>query len=200
MEPNSESREKPRFGHQSKVILENSEIGVHRDARMYNFSDFGLYIQADVLLERETEIRVGIQDSPFASEPNQFESYRGVVKWRKELKNSHYYYGYGVELIRETTQSDGQNRYQWSRDNPRKSCNIPVNYEFENRTYEGVAENIGADGVRVKSKDRVQVGKQITIDIPLKKKGKIARLKGHVSWSNPRGFGVQFLRSDRKKS
>jgi hypothetical protein len=197
MGSNSEKRDKTRFEHFSKIILENSEIGVHRDARIVNFSDNGIYIQADLRLEPEAEIRIGIQDSPFASEPNQFESYRGVVKWRKELKNSHYYYGYGVELIKESVQSDGQNRYQWSRDNPRKACNIPVNYEVENRIFEGIAENIGSDGVRVKSKDRVQIGKQITIDIPMKKKGKIARLKGHVSWSNPRGFGVQFLRSDR---
>jgi hypothetical protein len=195
MDSNSEKREKTRFEHQSKIILENIEIGVCRDARMYNFSEFGLYIEADILLEQGTEIRVGIQNSPFASEPNKFESYRGAVKWRKELKNSRYYYGYGVELIMENGRSSEQSRYQWSRDNPRKACNIPVKYEAENRTYEGVAENIAADGVAVKSKDRVKVGQQITIEIPLKKKGKIARLNGQVSWSNPKGFGVEFLRS-----
>ena len=193
MNSSSERRNKTRFEHQSKIILENSEIGVHRDARMYDFSHNGLHIQADVLLERDTEIRIGIQDSPFASEPNQFESYRGVIKWRKELKNSRYYYGYGVELMEKNAESPDQGRYQWSRDNPRKACNIPVKYQAENRTYEGVAENIAADGVAVKSKDRVKVGQQITIEIPLKKKGKIARLNGLVSWSNRSGFGVKFL-------
>jgi hypothetical protein len=39
------------------------------------------------------------------------------------------------------------------------------------------------------------VGQQITVQIPLKKKGKIARLQGKVSWTNRDGFGVKFLRS-----
>ena len=44
--------------------------------------------------------------------------------------------------------------------------------------------------------DPVMTGQPITIEIPLKKKGKIARLHGKVSWSNRKGFGVKFLSSD----
>jgi len=192
MESNSERRDETRFEHESKISLENSEVGVQRGIMMYNFSNHGLYIEADTRLEQETEVRVGISNSPFASEPDKFESYRGIVKWRKELKRSSYYYGYGVELIFEDAEEEDQDQFQWSRDNPRKAISIPVKFEFENRTYEGTTENVSSDGVSVKTNDPVMVGQQITINIPLKKKGKIARLNGKVSWSNRQGFGVKF--------
>jgi len=193
MEPNPERRDKTRFVHESKITLENSEIGVQRGIMIYNFSNFGLYIEADTRLEQETEIRIGINNSPFALKPDQFESYRAIIKWRKMLKRSSYYYGYGVELIKEDAEDEDQDKFQWSRENARKAVSIPVKFEYENRTFEGTTENVSSDGISVKAKDPVMVGQQITVQIPLKKKGKIARLNGKVSWSNRQGFGVKFL-------
>ena len=99
MESNPERRDRTRFLHESKITLENSEIGVQRGCMMYNFNYNGLYIEADARLEQKAEIRIGINNSPFASEPDKFESYRAIIKWRKTLKRSSYYYGYGVEFI-----------------------------------------------------------------------------------------------------
>ena len=196
MESNPERRDKTRFEHESKITLENNEIGVQRGIMMYNFSNTGLYIEADTRLERETEIRIGINNSPFASEPDRFESYRGIIKWRKTLKRSSYYYGYGVELIFEVAVDEDQDQFLWSRENPRKALTIPVKFEYENCTYEGTTENVSTDGAAVKTKDPVRAGQEITIEIPLKKKGKIARLHGKVSWSNRQGFGVKFIPSE----
>ncbi len=195
MESNPERRDKTRFEHECKITLENSEIGVLRNCAMYNFNNYGLYIEADTQLEPETELRIGIKNSPFAAEPDKFESYRGIIKWRKELKRSSYYYGYGVELIKDDPEKQNQDQFQWSRENARKAVSIPVKFEYENHTYEGTTENVSSDGISVKAKDPVMVGQQITVQIPLKKKGKIARLQGKVSWSNRDGFGVKFLRS-----
>ena len=193
MESNPERRDKTRFEHESKITLESREIGVQRGIMMYNFSNTGLYIEADTRLEQDAEVRVGISNSPFASEPDKFESYRGIIKWRKELKRSSYFYGYGVELIFEDAEGEAQDQFLWSRENPRKELTIPVKFEFENHTYEGTTKNISADGIEIKTKDPVMVGQQITVKIPLKKKRKIARLQGKVSWSNRQGFGVKFL-------
>ena len=90
MNSNPENRNKTRFAHESKITLESTEIGFRRDARMYNFSDFGIYFESDYRFQPETEIFVGISDSPFASEPDVHERYRGIVKWRKVLKRSSY--------------------------------------------------------------------------------------------------------------
>ena len=196
MESNPERRDKTRFEHESKITLENSEIGVQRACMMYNFNNHGLYIEADTRLEEEAEIRIGINNSPYASEPDKFESFRGIIKWRRALKRSSYYYGYGVELIMDDAEGPGPDQFQWSRENPRKALAIPVKFEYDNCTYEGTTENVSTDGVAVKSNESVMTGQPITIEIPLKKKGKIARLHGKVSWSNRKGFGVKFLSSD----
>ena len=195
MESNPERRDKTRFEHECKVTLENSEIGIQRSCAMYNFNDEGLYIEADTRLEPDTEIRVGIKNSPFASEPDKFESYRGIIKWRKSLKQSSYYYGYGIELKKDDAEGQHQDQFQWSRENTRKAISIPVKFDYENRTYEGTTENVSSTGISVKSKEPVMVGQQITVHVPVKKKGKIVRIQGKVSWSNREGFGVKFLRS-----
>ena len=195
METNPERRDKTRFEHECKITLENSKIGVLRNCAMYNFNNNGLYFETDTQLEPETELRIGIKNSPFAAEPDKFESYRGSIKWRKELKRSSYYFGYGVELIMNDAEKQNQDQFQWSRENARKAVSIPIKFEYQNHTYEGTTENVSSDGISVKAKDPVMVGQQITVLIPLKKKGKIAKLKGKVSWSNRDGFGVKFLRS-----
>ena len=97
-----------------------------------------------------------------------------------------------MELIKDDAEED-PNQFQWSRENPRKALTIPVKFTYENRTYEGTTENVSTDGVAVKSKDPVMAGQPISIEIPLKKKGKIAKFQGKVSWSNRQGFGVKFL-------
>ena len=72
---------------------------------------------------------------------------------------------------------------------------ISVKYESDNQTYEGTTENVSTGGVFIKTQDPVAVGQKVTIDIPLKKKGKIKRFTGKVTWSTRSGFGVQFIRS-----
>ena len=102
MDLNPEKRDQTRLEHKSSVTLENRDTGILRGACMYNYSDVGIYFEADYRLEPETEVRVGISNSPFAAEPNKSESYQGVIKWRKPLKRSRYTYGYGLTLLRES--------------------------------------------------------------------------------------------------
>ena len=70
----------------SAVTLENKKIGVQRSARMYNYSDCGLYIEADHRLEPQTEIRIGIANSPFAAEPDEYESHSRRYQVAQKLK------------------------------------------------------------------------------------------------------------------
>ena len=195
MNSNSENREKARFTHESKVTLESSEIGFRRDARMYNFSDFGIYFESDYSLQPGSDIFVGISDSPFATEPDKYERYRGVVKWRKTLKHSSYYYGYGVELIEDAPEPPRSHQHDGIRAHPREDAAIPVKYEFENQKYEGITENVSSGGVFVNTISSISVGQMIKLEIPLKKKGRIARLTGKVTRTNLRGFGAKFIKA-----
>jgi hypothetical protein len=195
MNANAENREKTRFPHESKVTLESNEIGFQRDARMYNFSDFGIYFESDYRLQPESEVYVGISDSPFASEPDQYERYRAIIKWRKTLKRSSYYYGYGVELLEEASEPSKSRKYAGIREYPRKDAAIPVKFEVDNKTYEGVTENVSSGGAFINSLTPLTIGQMVKLEIPLKRKGKIARLTGQVTRTNLRGFGVKFIKS-----
>ena len=195
MSSNPENRNKTRFPHESKVTLESTEIGFRRDARMFNFSDFGIYFESDFRLQPETEILVGISDSPFAPKPDVYERYRAVVKWRKTLKRSSYYYGYGAEIIGEASEKPRSHLFDGTREHPRKDATIRVKYEFEGDKYEGVTENVSSGGAFIKSDYPMSVGQIVRLWIPLKKKGRIARLTGQVTRTNMRGFGVKFIKS-----
>ena len=195
MSSNPENRNKTRFAHESKVTLESTEIGFRRDARMVNFSDIGIYFESDFRLQPETEIFVGISNSPFAPQPDIYERYRVVVRWRKKLKRSSYFYGYGVEIIEEASKTPELDPHDGTREHPRKDAAIRVKYEFENVTYEGVTENVSSGGTFIRSDYPMSVGQNVKLWIPLKKKGRIARLTGQVARTNMRGFGVKFIKS-----
>ena len=197
MNINPENRVKTRFEHESPVTLENKTIGIQRSARMYNYSKRGLYIEADHLLKPTTIIHVGITKSPFTEAPDQYETYRGIIKWRKTLKRSAYYYGYGIEIIEENSNHKyEQDHYHGARLHPRIDYVTAVKYQSDNQTYEGTTVNVSSGGVFIKTLDPVALGQSVTIDIPLKKKGKIKRLIGKVTWSNRKGFGAKFIRSE----
>ena len=196
MSSNPENRNKTRFPHESKVTLESTEVGLRRDARMYNFNDFGIYFESDYRLQPETEIFVGISDSPFASEPDVYERYQGIVKWRKVLKRSSYYYGYGVKLLEEASEAAKSHQHDGTREHPRKDAAIPVKFEVDNQSYEGITENVSSGGAFINSDYPIlSVGQQVRLEIPLKMKGKIARLTGQVTRTNMHGFGVKFIKS-----
>jgi hypothetical protein len=194
MNSNIERRKKTRFAHESKVVLENTDIGLRCDGRMYNFSESGLYIESDFKLQPRTEILIGISDSPFSPEPDTYEQHRGTVIWHKELQGASFYYGYGVELIEEVVPILRPDQLVGIRNHPRKEAAIHVTLESDNETYDGVAENVSRGGAFIKSNMLMTTGKFIKMEIPLKKKGKFARLVGLITRTNMRGFGVKFLK------
>ncbi len=195
MSSNPENRNKIRFAHESKITLESTETGFRRDARMYNFNDFGIYFESDYRLQPESEIFVGISNSPFASKPDVYERYRGTVKWRQILKRSSYYYGYGLKLLEEASEAAKSHQYDGTREHPRRDAVIPVKYEVDNQTYEGITENVSSGGAFITTDYPMSIGQQVRLEIPLKVKGKIARLTGQVTRTNLRGFGVKFIKS-----
>ena len=99
MDSNLEQRHKTRFPHETPITLENFEIGFLHGARMFNFSAEGMYFESDYILERGTELFIGITNSPYANQPDVYECYRAQIKWRKPLKNSSFYYGYGADVL-----------------------------------------------------------------------------------------------------
>ena len=100
MSSNPEQRDKTRFTYEAPISLENNEIGLLHGARMFNFSAEGLYFESDYLFQPGTQLFIGINNSPYANDADVYECYCAEIKWRKSLKNSAYYYGYGAKYLK----------------------------------------------------------------------------------------------------
>jgi hypothetical protein len=195
MDTNPEKRNNVRMDHHCSITIENVKAGVMHRAKMMNFSDNGLYFEADNLLQPGEEIFVGIDDSPFASSKDTYECYRVKVVWRKKLKKSAFYYGYGakhtVDPRQAKLQKDAAAGWSDIRKHQRKFYSKPIRFAAKEHIFEGFLKNISSAGVFIEANENFSAGQILTFEIPLKKNQK-AKVKGKVVWSNPDGFGVKF--------
>ena len=96
---NDEYRDNARFDHEAAILIENYPRGSYYHARMFNYSQSGMYFESNIPFRRGTIIIFGIENSPFENCPG---VYRAKVKWCKKLpdKSSIYYYGVGAEFFK----------------------------------------------------------------------------------------------------
>lgn len=95
-----EKRHSPRFDHAAQVRIKVPQSDKLHNAMMVNYSEDGIYIESDSLLDCGLQVKIGIKNSPYAASPDTIEYFRGVVLWCQELDQSFYQYGYGVQLIK----------------------------------------------------------------------------------------------------
>jgi Tfp pilus assembly protein PilZ len=200
MDTNPEKRNNVRIDHRCPVTIENIKAGVMHRAKMMNFSTNGLYFEADNLLQPGEEIFVGIDNSPFASSQDTYECYRVKIVWRKKLKKSAFYYGYGAKHSidpRQTKSQKGDSK-GWNdiRRHNRKSYSKSIRFAAKELIFEGFLKNISSSGVFIEADENFSAGQILKFEISLKKNQK-AKVKGEVVWSSPDGFGVKFLSIDK---
>lgn len=198
MDLNPEQRDKTRFPHETPITLENNEIGVLHGARMYDYSDAGLYFESDYSIKPGTELFIGITSSPYASKSDVYECYRAEIKWRKSLEKSAFFYGYGAKFLAIEPVKNKAQRDEELRKHPRKACSIPVKYLSQNKIYRGKIENISLGGIFLKTTNNISVGQRLHLAMPVRKKGKVVKRAGKIIWSNPQGVGIEFRESEKK--
>ena len=193
---NSEKRIKARVDYQCLVTIEDLQVGRIYRAKMLNYSENGLYFEADRLLQPGEGIFIGIEDSSVASLADTYRCYRAKIIWRRKLTKSPFYYGYGVKYTVDYHKlympADSEKELNDIRRHARKSDTRPVFFITESRRYGGFTKNISPAGAFIKTHESLGVGQLLTLGIPLKKKKK-AEVKAQVVWSNTEGFGVKFL-------
>ncbi|MHC4458104.1 MAG: PilZ domain-containing protein, partial [Planctomycetota bacterium] len=79
---NDEFRDNARFDHEAAILIENYPRGSYYHARMFNYSQGGMYFESNIPFRRGTIIIFGIENSPFENCPG---VYRAKVKWCKKL-------------------------------------------------------------------------------------------------------------------
>ena len=198
---NSEKRNKARVHYQCPVTIEDLQVGRIYRARMLNCSENGLYFEADKLLQPGEGVFIGIEDSPIISLADTYTCYRAKIIWRKKLTTSSFYYGYGVKYTVDYNKLDLQVGVEKElndiRRHVRKPYSRPVFFLAENRRYGGLTKNISPAGAFIKTHESLGIGKVLTLGIPFKK-GKKAKIKSKVVWSNPEGFAVKFLHTQKQ--
>jgi PilZ domain len=194
LENSVEKRSSARIPHDCAIVLENFEVGVMHEARMYNYSKLGLYFESDFYLLPGTEIYIGINNSPFSSEPDVYECYRAIIRWRRFLEDSPFDYGYGVEVKRRVSRREKPRTPGScdSRRHPRRACAIPAIIETKDRRMRGVIQNGSYGGVFISCAETLAKGQRVYLTIPLQKKQKIVTRRGEVLWSDGNGVGIRF--------
>jgi len=189
---NLERRNKARLPYVCPISVKNVRTGASYSARLFNYSDTGFYFESDALLEPGTEVYIGLRNSPFEDRPSDYSCYRMTVMWRRELKeDAHFFYGYGTEIL--PLESPGQAKsHRKKRRHPRRPFNRSVRFAADHTISEGLAVDISASGVFVKSGKKLRVGQIITLRLP-DKTGKDVVVQGEVVWSNADGFGLKFI-------
>jgi Tfp pilus assembly protein PilZ len=192
-----ENRDNARFNFKSPVTIENLKAGIIYQARMLNYSKYGLYFETDSLLRLGEEVFIGIEYSPYSEYKDTYECMRAKIMWRRELPTSHFKYGYGVrysiDYAKQRTKNSNLKIVEDQRKHQRKPYSKPILYSVKNQLIKGLTKDISPSGVFIEADHVLHSGQTVTLAVPLKK-AKTARIKGRVVWSNRHGFAVKFLK------
>jgi Tfp pilus assembly protein PilZ len=194
---NPENRNNARIDYKSPVTIENLKAGIIYQARMLNFSKYGLYFETDSLLNLGDEVFIGIEYSPYADSQDTYECVRAKIMWRRELPTSFFKYGYGVKYSidydKQKSRNGGLKIVEDQRKHARKRYSTHIIFAARNKILSGVTKDISPSGLFIETRDRLEVGQTVTLTIPLKN-NRTAKIKSKVIWAGPEGFGVKFLR------
>jgi Tfp pilus assembly protein PilZ len=196
MDDNPENRNNARIRYKSPVTIENLKAGIIYQARMLNFSKYGLYFEADSLLGLGDEVFIGIEYSPYADSQDTYECVRATIMWRRELPTSFFKYGYGVKYSIDYDKQKSRNGslkiIEDQRKHARKRYSKHILFSTQNKILSGITKNISPSGVFIETHHRLEVGQTVTLVVPLKNDKK-AKIQSEIIWDSPAGFGVKFL-------
>jgi hypothetical protein len=114
--------------------------------------------------------------------------------WRKDLKESSYYFGYGVQLVsglrKQDMHSNDDRKGKDPRTHPRKPFSRTIRLGTHNGIIKGKTENISASGVFISSEANLKLAQELGLILPFK--GKKVKIVGQIVWLNEDGFGLKF--------
>jgi Tfp pilus assembly protein PilZ len=218
VEIKNDQREKKRLKYEAVIWHDNVLPDRFYAARIFNISRSGLYFESDQTLYEGEEIYIA-HKNPGLTGINSEDCSRVEIKWRQNLQNSAYRYGYGAKfqesvnpLVKSIDKSKliGQN----IQDNHAKFKNEPrahlrelyrkeIVFITKDTEYKGLVTDISRGGAFIQTKTKMSLGQMINLYIQGDQSCKDVNIKGWVVRLSPNGIGVKFdrrLRSDRRKS
>jgi len=95
MRTNLEKRDCARFHHEAPVVIEKCGTGLYYEARTYNYSLHGMYIESDLALLPGTRVNLWLSDLPEDSLP---EINSAEVRWNEEIMGAVVLFNYGTGI------------------------------------------------------------------------------------------------------
>ena len=173
------------------------------EAKMLDYSDGGISFASDGFFEKGTPLYFGILYPPRYFTSRVFEYYKGEVVRRIDFKRSPFSYGYGVQLVSESSRQESNSNdaktTKESRNHPRRPFCRPLRFGTQKEIYNGSTKNISASGVFIAATQKLEVGQLLKLNLPLKK-GKMVRTVGQIIWINDEGFGLKFIEIKNEKT
>lgn len=214
---NYDQRGDNRFKYEAAIWHENILPGRFYKAKICNISQNGFYFESDQTLYQGEMIYIGIKN-PEAAKNIAEECTSVQIKWRKDLNNSSYRYGYGAEFLESENPlvksiDDTKILAQHSRGtsgryrmDPREHVRQPYRKQIvfiaKKIKYKGSITNISRGGAFITTKSKFVLGQIIQLDIREDKTCKALRLKGWVVRLSSNGIGIKFdrrVQRDRRK-
>jgi hypothetical protein len=204
-----DQRKNKRLRCEAVIWHDNLLPEIYYKAKIYNLSKAGVYFESDQIIYPGEDIWIGLKDpaSPINDTKNRM---RVEIRWRKDLQNTSFRFGYGAKLIHPIDtlvksidktklrqQSDQSNVFKHKEDprkHPRKSWCKAIFFTSKSKNYKGMISNISRGGAHIITKNKFYLGQMIQIVIPGDKNKKEIKLKGWVARLSPDGLGVRFDR------
>jgi Tfp pilus assembly protein PilZ len=208
-----DQRKNKRLRCEAVIWHDNLLPEIFYNAKMYNLSKRGLYFESDQIIYPGEDIYIGLKDPTSPINDNK-DHIRVEIKWRKDLQNTSFRFGYGAKLInpidtlvksidkaklrQQSTQGNVFKHKKDPRKDPRKHPRKPYRkvmfFASKSKSYKGLITNISRGGAYIITRNKFYLGQMIQLVIPGDKKKKDLKLKGWVVRLSPEGFGVRFDR------
>ena len=213
MKLNSDRRKNNRYHFESIILHDTLLPDIYYDAKMYDIGKGGVYFESDQNLYPGEEIYIGLKGSPYSENSEKYFSHVRI-KWRKELTEGSYKYGYGTEFIKASesllkildvagfgTELPKNRIFQKEKDpreHQRKNYRKVVFFRSKKSKHKGYVKNISRGGAFIITEKKFAIGQILNLVFPATRLKKELRLKGWVVRVDENGIGVKFDRRSGK--
>jgi hypothetical protein len=225
----SKQRKKQRYKYEAVIWHSNILPGVLYKAKIRNLGRSGLYFETDQPLYTGEQIHIarlrfsgkkkGYGPDRLAikwQDKNAKYFDPVVIRWRKELADSPFRFGYGAAFVRadsilanmivasatekQINAGDAWENRKDPRQLDRENYRRDITFSLENKSYKGIISNISRMGAFIETNDTFSLGQIIKLSVPGDGFFKPLELDGCVVRVEPGAIGVRFdKRSGRER-
>ncbi len=205
----SDRRQNKRYHFESIILHDTLLPDIFYDAKMYDIGMGGVYFESDQNLYTGEEIYIGLKGDPYSENTEKYFSFVRI-KWRKDLAEGSFKYGYGAEFINasesllkildvagfgnELPKNKTFQKERDPREHQRKSYRKVVFFKSRKSKHKGYVKNISRGGAFIITRKKFAIGQILNLVFPATRLKKELRLKGWVVRVDENGIGVRFDR------